>query len=178
MSGIRFGGYNASSTGGTDHCTFVNNTLYSDDTNDWWCGEISIGWRATNNVFDNNIVYAGSQDVFVDDVGTDGSPVGTFDYNDYYSTGGTSNAKWQWINQTSWTYTFASWTSRSGQDAHSTYADPLFVSVSTPNFNLQSGSPALNSGNYGLGASVYGSADFAGNARTKSGTIDMGAYEN
>ena len=176
MSGIRFGGYNASTTGGSDHCTFVNNTLYSNDTNNWWCGEVSVGWRATNNVFDNNIIYAGSLVVFVDDVATDGAAVGTFDYNVYYSTGGNTNAKWQWINQTAWDFTLATWKSISGQDAHSTYADPLFVSLTTPNFDTMSGSPARGVGN-NLGASVVGSADFAGNPRVV-GTIDIDGYEH
>jgi len=176
MSGIRFGGYAASGTGGTDHCTFVNNTLYNNDTNNWWCGEISIGWRATNNVFDNNIVYAGSQDVFVDDVGTDGSAVGTFDYNEYYSTGGNANAKWRWINQANWTMTLASWQSLSGQDAHSTFADPLLISLTTPNLDNTAGSPARGSGT-NLGSTIEGTVDFIGNTRV-SGAIDKGAYEH
>jgi hypothetical protein len=114
----------------------------------------------------------------VKDEGTDGASVGTFDYNDYFSTNGNANAKWQWINQTSWTSSLSSWQSMSGQDAHSFFGDPLFVSTSTPDFDIKSGSPALNSGNYGLGSSIYGSTDFAGNSRTKNGAIDIGAYED
>ncbi|MCW3059468.1 MAG: Parallel beta-helix repeat protein [Capsulimonas sp.] len=174
---IEIGGYIASGTGGTDHCTFVNNTLYANDTNNWWCGEIQIGWRATNNIFKNNIIYAGSQDVFVKDIATDGAAVGVFDYNTYYSTGGDANAKWQWINQTTWNYTFASWKTASGQDAHSTYADPLFVSTTTPNLNTNTGSPARNTGT-NLGSTVVGTLDYASAARVQGTAIDMGAYEH
>ena len=174
---IEVGGYAATGSGGTDHCTFVNNTLYANDTNNWWCGEIQIGWRTTNSIFKNNILYAGSQDVFVKDIATDGAAVGVFDYNDYYSTGGDSNAKWQWINQTAWDYTFASWKTASGQDAHSTYADPLFVSTTTPTLDTNTGSPARNTGT-NLGSSVVGTIDYAGAARVQGTAIDMGAYEH
>ena len=177
-NGIIIGGYNSGSTGGTQNCTFVNNTLYGDDTNDWWCGEIGVRWRSTGNVFENNILYALSQNVFVKDTADDSSSIGTFDYNDYYSTGGASNSNWQWSNETSWLVSFSTWQSYTGQDAHSVYSNPLFVSLTTPNFNLSTGSPALDSGNYGLGSSDYGALDFAGNARTIGSTIDMGAYED
>src|SRR5205814_4770028 len=111
----------------------------------WWIGESRCGWRATNNVFANNIVNAGaSNDVFFNDIGADGAGVGTFDYNEYYSTGGNANAKWQWINQTTWTTTLASWQAISGQDAHATFADPL---LNTSSFDTNTGSPARNSGN-------------------------------
>jgi len=172
--GLGIGGYAATGTGGTDHCTIVNNTFYNNDTLNWWIGEWRCGWRATNNVFANNIVYAGtSNDVFFQDIANDGAGVGTFDYNEYYSGGGDTNAKWKWINQTAWTTTFASWKSASLQDVHSTFADPL---ISTSNFDTNTGSPARNSGN-NLGATIEGSLDFAGNARV-TGTIDKGAYEH
>ena len=175
--GLGIGGYAASGTGGTDHCTIVNNTFYNDDTLNWWIGEWHCGWRATNNVFTNNIVYAGSgNDNFFKDEGTDGASVGTFDYNQYYSAGGDANAKWQWINQTSWTTTFASWKSVSGQDAHSTFGDPGLVSPSTGNFDTTASSTARNSGN-NLGTTIEGTQDYAGATRV-NGTIDKGAYEH
>ena len=174
--GIGVGGYNASGTGGTSNCTFVNNTLYSNDQLGWWIGEIHCGWRAYNNVFKNNVIYAGTSGVFLKDEGTDGANVGTFDYNEYYTTSGNANAKWQWINKTTWTYTFSSWQSLSGQDAHSFFSDPLFVNISGGNLDTASGSPARNTGT-NLGSSVVGTLDFVGNTRVV-GTIDRGAYEH
>jgi hypothetical protein len=58
--GISIGGY-ASNVGGTDHCTIVNNTLYANDTNNTGSGEFQAQYYATNNIFENNIVYATSQ---------------------------------------------------------------------------------------------------------------------
>ena len=51
--------------------------------------------------------------------------------------------------------------------------DPMFVSTSTPDFHLQSGSPAINKG-----SSVNAPAeDYDGNSRTVNGAVDIGAYE-
>jgi hypothetical protein len=178
--GIGFGGWEAStSDGGTSNCTFVNNTLYDNCTDTTYAdyfGEIGCGWRATGNIVENNIVYANSQDVFFRDYATDGDNPGTVDYNDYYSTAGSSSAIWQWHGG-SYSYGLSSWQSTSGEDAHSVFGNPNFVSTSTPNFDIQSGSAAINVGNYSLGSSDYGTTDYAGEARTISGTIDAGAYE-
>lgn len=172
--GLGIGGYAATGTGGTDHCTIVNNTFYNNDTLNWWIGEWRCGWRATNNVYANNIVNAGaSNDVFFNDIGDDGAGVGTFDYDEYYSAGGNANAKWKWINQTAWTTTLGSWQSVSGQDTHAAFADPL---LNTSTLDTNTGSPARNSGN-NLGATIEGTLDFAGNPRV-TGTIDKGAYEH
>ena len=178
ISGLVLGGY-SSGNGGLSDCTLVNNTLYGDDTNDWYNGEVQIRYGAVGNLIENNIVYALSQGVFVRDAATDNDAIGTIDYNCYYSTGGASNSLWVGLGGGS-TYitSFANWKTDSTQDSDSVFGDPLFVSLTTPNFNLSSGSPALDTGNYGLGSSDYGALDFAGNARTIGSTIDMGAYEN
>jgi hypothetical protein len=55
----------------------------------------------------------------------------------------------------------------------------LYVNVTTTpyNFDLASGSPALNAGT-NLGVNTVGVLDYAGNARVNgSGQINMGAYE-
>jgi parallel beta-helix repeat protein len=52
-------------------------------------------------------------------------------------------------------------------------ADPMFLSMT--NFELQSGSPAINAGDNS--APGIPAKDLAGNARIVGGTIDMGAYE-
>ena len=47
--------------GGTDHCNVVGNTLYNNDGQKTGSGEFQIQFNATNNIFENNILYAGAQ---------------------------------------------------------------------------------------------------------------------
>ena len=85
-NGISIGGYD-SKRGGTDHCTIVNNTLYDNDVQQTGSGEFQVQYYATNNVFKDNIVYAGaSQDLFFNNyTHSESNPVDV-DYNLYYST--------------------------------------------------------------------------------------------
>jgi peptidoglycan hydrolase-like protein with peptidoglycan-binding domain len=86
----------------------------------------------------------------------------TFDYNDYYGTG-----KWKWDGGTDRS-TIATWRTDSNQDSHSITTDPKFVSAT--DYNLQTGSPAIDTGlDVGL------STDYAGNPLI--GSPDLGAYE-
>jgi hypothetical protein len=172
-NGISIGGYD-SKRGGTDHCTIVNNTLYANDTQQTGSGEFQVQYYATNNVFKDNIIYAGaSQDLFFNNyTNSESNPVDV-DYNLYYSTDA-ADAQWIWNGKT---YTgFAKYQSGAGKDAHSSFANPQFISTSTPNLDIASGSPAINTGVV-LGSSVNGTVDFAGNPRTVNGLINIGAYQ-
>jgi hypothetical protein len=42
------------------HSTVVNNTLYENDTSATGSGEFQMQWNMADNVFENNIVYAGA----------------------------------------------------------------------------------------------------------------------
>lgn len=53
-------------------------------------------------------------------------------------------------------------------------ADPLFIDVSSRNFNLLPSSPAINAG---INSEVILPLDLAGNSRIVNGTVDIGAYE-
>ena len=57
-AGVSIGGY-APERGHTEHCTVVNNTLYENDTSETGSGEFQMQWNMTDNIFANNIVYAG-----------------------------------------------------------------------------------------------------------------------
>jgi hypothetical protein len=172
-NGISIGGYD-SKRGGTDHCTIVNNTLYANDVQETGSGEFQVQYYATNNVFKDNIVYASAgQNLFFNNYTKSVSNPVDVDYNLYYSTDA-SNAQWIWNGKT---YTgFTKYQSGTGKDPHSAFANPQFLSLSTPNLDIGSGSPAINTGVV-LGSSVNGTVDFAGNPRTVNGQINIGAYQ-
>lgn len=56
------------------------------------------------------------------------------------------------------------------------FADPLFVSPTPPNFQIQSGSPAVNQGT-STGSPAGNAFDIAGIARPQGSAFDIGAYE-
>ena len=173
--GITIGGY-AKGKGGTDHCYIVNNTLYDNDTAKTGEGEFQIQWYATNNTFENNILYAGAQNVFLYSYTTSEPSPATMDYNLYYSTGGAANGNWEWQAKN---YTgYSTYLSKTGNDSHSPpFLNPEFISLrSPPNLDIQPASPAVNAGT-NLGASIVGTVDFAGNPRTQGGAINIGAFE-
>lgn len=176
--GLSIGGY-AKNVGGTDHCVIVNNSLWDDGTyGSSGLGEFQIQYYATNNTVANNI-FDGytltSKYLLYDFTSSEPSPA-ALDYNDYYNTAGASSLfDWQGKSISG----FPAYQSASTQDVHGKFADPLYVNVtSTPyNFDLASGSPALNAGT-NLGVNTVGVLDYAGNARVNgSGQINMGAYE-
>ena len=107
-------------------------------------------------------------------------------WNLYYSTKGyVSGTSIDWAGKSNYA-SFAAYQSGAGEDENSPVANPDFDSVGS-NFDLQSGSPAINAGSTGLtcsvgycgsSSSIYGSTDYAGNPRiNSSGQINIGAYE-
>ena len=184
--GVSIGGY-ASGVGGSDHIVVLNNTLYNNNTKNQGA-EFQIQYHSSSstNLFENNIAYAGSQNVWIYSY-VSGSTA-TNNWNLYYSKAGYSQGtSITWGNNSSYA-TYAAYQSKSGEDKDSPNANPLFISLTSPyNFDLQSGSPAINAGSTSLtcsvgycgnGTSIYGSVDYAGNPRINgSGQINIGAYE-
>jgi Right handed beta helix region len=168
-AGISIGGY-AASKGGTDHCTVVGNTTYNNDTKNTGSGEFQIQFNATNNVVENNIFYAGSQGLLVNDFTTSQPVPAALDYNLYFSSGPTV-FDWQKHKYTS----FSAYQTASGDDTNSLYADPQFTD--TTNLDVASTSPAVNAGD-NLGAAIVGPRDFIGVKRVLGSSIDIGAYEH
>ena len=171
--GITIGGY-ASNVGGTDHCTIVNNTLFQNDTKNTGSGEFQIQYYATNNVFKNNIVYASSQGLFINNYTNSEPDPADVDYNLYYSLLNSSMASFIW-NSTPHSG-FSTFQSATGKDSHSQYMDPQFLSLTTPNLQIQPTSPGVNAG-INLGPTVVGILDVAANPRVQGSNIDIGAYE-
>jgi hypothetical protein len=175
-AGISIGGYGAE-RGGTDHCTVANNTLYGNDTAGTGSGEFQMQFNMTNNIFENNIVYAGSRCLVTSSKsGPAGgnTPTVSMDYNVYYCASGADASKWGWYPAS---YTgFADFVKTAGNDRHSRFADPRFADPSKNDFHLQSDSPAINAGT-NAGPSVAGEQDLDGGARVNGANIDAGCYE-
>lgn len=174
-TGIYLGGYLNYTTGGTNDCYVVNNTLYYNNKELGAFGEIEgeirLTERCNNNVIKNNIVYARPTDLFVHKYTTTGAN-NVIDNNLYYTTGA---AKWIW-NGTEYT-DYAAWKTACGGDAGSTNAiDPLLISTSLPDLHLQPGSPAKNTGVI-IDAMVHGDTDIDGNPRIVNNKISKGAHQ-
>ncbi len=176
--GLSIGGY-SKNVGGTDHCVIVNNSLWDDGTyGNSGLGEFQIQYNATNNTVENNIFdgYTLSSKYLVYALSSQANPA-VLDYNEDYNTAGAASALFDWLGKS--ITGFANYQSTSGQDAHGKFADPLYVNVTTTpyNFDLSSGSPAINAGT-NLGVNTVGVLDYAGNPRVNgSGQINIGAYE-
>ena len=177
--GLSIGGY-SKTVGGTDHCMIVNNSFWDDGIHgNSGLGELQIQYKATNNTIENNIVDGytlTTKYLLYDFTSSEPSPA-ALDYNDYYNTVGAAGSLWDW--QGKGVTGFSPYQTASGQDAHSKFADPLYVNITTTpyNFDVSSGSPAVNAGT-NLGVNVVGVLDYAGNPRvSSSGQINIGAYE-
>ena len=177
--GLSIGGY-SKSVGGTDHCVIVNNSLWDDGTDgSSGLGEFQIQYHATNNTVANNIFddYTLASKYLLYDFTTSVPNPAMLDYNVYYDTAGAAGALFDWQSKS--LTGFAAYRTASAQDAHSQFADPLYVNITAPpyNFDLASGSPAINAG-MNLGVNLVGVLDYAGNPRVNgSGQINVGAYE-
>jgi hypothetical protein len=171
LTGIAFGGYDEK-RGSTVNCRFLNNTLYNNDTTESGCGEVLVQHSTSGNIFTNNIIYAGKQNIFVTNDFTQNSG-NVFDYNIYYSQKGAADSFWLWKRNEF--DGFDEYRKKTGNDKNSKFADPLFVDLNTvaPDVHIKDGSPAINAGN----AVDYVKFDFDGKVRKSGKTIDCGAYE-
>ncbi len=192
--GVTIGGY-SNTVGASDHVIVVNNTLYNNNVKNQGA-EFQIQYHsgdASGNIFENNIVYAGTQNVwiysFVKGTTTYPAPPATLNWNLYYSTAGyVASTSIDWAGKYNYK-TYALYQAGAGEDANSPNANPLFDNLTStpPNLDVASNSPAVNAGGTslscslgycGTGTSIYGSVDYAGNPRTNaSGQINIGAYE-
>lgn len=173
--GISIGGYSGK-VGGSDHIVIVNNTLYNDSTKVTGQGEFQIQYHATSNTFENNVIYA-TQATLVNDYTNSTANPATLDHDDWFYAPGAAAATFVW--QKSSIVGYSAYQSKSGQDAHSPFADPLFVNRTStpPNLDVTVNSPATNLGT-NLGPDVVGVLDFSGNARVNAnGQINAGAYQ-
>src|SRR5450631_3754936 len=173
-AGVSIGGY-APDRGRTDHSTVVNNTLYDNDTSGTGSGEFQMQWNMADDIFANNIVYAGARCLItlnrsqVDKQ----KPAVAIDHNLYYCASGAKASTWA---ETPATVTgFEEYVQSTGNDRHSRFLDPHFVDAAAKDFHLQSDSPALAAGT--TDGVPVGELDLEGSPRVKSGNIDVGCYQ-
>jgi len=173
-AGVSIGGYDPE-RGHTDHCTIVNNTLYENDTSATGTGEFQMQWNMADNIFENNIVYAGPRCLIalhrsqVDK----NQPPATIDHNLYYCASGSKASTW--VGASSTVSGFDQYVEATGNDRHSRFSEPRFVDPAKNDFHLQSDSPAFAAGTT-EGVPV-GELDLDGSPRVKSGKIDIGCYQ-
>ncbi|HKO80963.1 MAG TPA: right-handed parallel beta-helix repeat-containing protein [Chitinophagaceae bacterium] len=174
-TGIYLGGYLNYTTGGTNNCHVVNNTLYFNNIEQGAFGEIEGEIRLTencnNNTIQNNIIYARPVDVFIHKYTATGSK-NIIDHNLYYTTGTSS---WIW-NGTPYS-SYDVWKTASGADAHSSNdIDPLLVNTVSPDLHIQAVSTAKNSGIV-ISPDINGTTDIDGNTRIVNNKINKGAHQ-
>ena len=163
--GIAIGGYDRR-RGSTEDCVIVNNTVVNTDG-----VELLVQFDTRNNVIANNVIVAGARHVFVENDYRENAG-NVLDHNLYFSVDGSSTGTWQWrgVGYDD----FDRWSTRSGNDRHSTFADPGFEDAAAQDFSLRAGSPAVDAGAF-LAAS--GAIDLRGDPRAQAGGIDLGAFE-
>ena len=173
-AGVSIGGY-APDRGRTDHSRVVNNTLYDNDTSGTGSGEFQMQWNMADDIFENNIVYAGPRCLITlnkSQVEKNQSPA-TIDYNLYYCASGAKASTWARASATS--AGFEQYVQSTGNDRHSRFLDPHFVDAAARDFHLRPDSPALTAGT--TDGVPVGELDLEGSPRVKSGNIDIGCYQ-
>ena len=170
IAGLAMGGYDTN-RGSTEQCIIINNTFFENDHNQDGNGELWIQFDVRNNVIQNNIFVANSQSWLMTNPYTQNQN-NVVDYNLYFAPAGTTESEWQWKKKRY--QGFAAYQVGTGNDAHSLFADPLFVDTAASNYRLAATSPAIDSG---INVPEAGTVDFEGNTRTLNGMTDLGAYE-
>src|SRR5689334_16737720 len=173
-AGVSIGGY-APDRGHTDHSKVINNTLYENDTSSTGSGEFQMQWNMSDNVFANNIVYAGPHCLIslTKTEVKENQPPALIDHNLYYCAGGAEASTWAEVSGT--IKGFKTYVKSTGNDQHSRFLDPKFVDAAGHNFHLQSGSPALAAGT--VDELPTGDLDLDDSPRINSGKIDLGCYQ-
>ena len=173
-AGVSIGGYGPE-RGRTEHTIVINNTLYENDTAGTGSGEFQLQWNMVDNIFENNIVYAGPRCLIVltkSQVERNQLPA-TIDHNLYYCGSGPQASRWAGASAT--VTGFDKYVQSTGNDRHSRFSDPRFADPAKHDFHLRSDSPAIAAGtNNGV---PVGKLDVESSPRVKSEKIDIGCYQ-
>ncbi|ERJ18599.1 pectate lyase protein [Salinisphaera shabanensis E1L3A] len=169
--GLSIGGY-APDVGGTVDCRIVHNTFYKNDTAMSWGGEVVIQYNARDNVFENNIVYANAQAVFINYyVDSTTQPLSS-DRNLFYTEAGRYAGQWQW--RAKHYDDMGGYARVSGNDRESLFGHPRIASARyVPDFALRQQTGPLV---VPRGRNERALRDTGYNGR-RADTTDFGAYE-
>ncbi|MBT1711557.1 right-handed parallel beta-helix repeat-containing protein [Fulvivirgaceae bacterium PWU5] len=175
-AGIAVGGYTTETTGQVLSSIFRNNTLLKNDSKKNGSGEFYVT-KASQCVFQNNIVFAGSENTLLSLENISPQTGNTFNYNVYYTALGKSddiNVNWRTKEYSD----FGKYKTGTSQDANSRFIAPGLISATlpTPNLQLNAGSAAIDMGNPAT-TLLTNETDFGGQPRLLNSRIDIGAYE-
>jgi hypothetical protein len=135
---------------------------------------LQIQFNASNNTIENNIFSANGQGLLINAFAKGSTPA-SLNNNLYFSPNGATGSQWIWLGRSFGA--FAKFQSATGEDARSKFAGPRFIDAASGNFAISSTSPAVALGAI-VSVTVNGLTDYAGAARTLSGTIDAGALQH
>ena len=169
-AGLVFGGF-SSSVGRTRDSVFRHNTLYENDTAGAGFGELWIQYAEDNRVEHNVVVSTGQGRLVTSDAGNVNN---LLDWNLYFAPVGAGAVDFTWNGVD--LVGFAAYRAATGQDASSSFADPLLVDPVGSDFHLSAGSPALDAGSP-LFVPDPGELDIDGEARSSGLRVDLGADE-
>jgi len=175
ISGIALGGYDYPTSGKVVAASITNNTLFNNDTDNSYNGELLISY-VENSIIENNIFYAKNFDKVLIVSNNQGTGL-QLNYNLYYHENDESTdivIEWNGIEYN----TFDSFKNATSMDANSVFVNPLFTSnsVSNPDLHLANSSPAIDAGNPLFVVGV-GEADMDDELRIFNGNVDCGADE-
>jgi hypothetical protein len=173
IGGLFMGGYDAE-RGRAEQCFVHHNTFFENDTRRDGNGELSFYHYVNSNTITHNLFIAARQSLLIGNTTTNSSG-NVLDYNLYFAPDGASDSTWQWRNVEATGFT--NYQQATGQDAHSLFANPLFVNALAPDFHLTDSSPAIDAGDVTFQPET-GETDFDGNARVSGLRADLGAFEH
>ncbi|MCC6723010.1 MAG: right-handed parallel beta-helix repeat-containing protein [Saprospiraceae bacterium] len=171
-AGIGIGGYDYPSTGKVVNCKVQNNTFYDNVTTNNGDGELLIEYTENCSIKQNLFIATNADKRLI--VSRLNSTGLLLDYNLYHHSQGASNISIDWEGTIYTTY--AAYTSGTGQDANSPFADPQFTSPGSLDFHISASSPAYNAGDPAF-APLAGEVDLDGDARLQFGRVDIGSDE-